>query len=143
MLTAKQEKFVQELIKGKSQREAYRIAYPTSLKWLDTSIDCEAAKTLKIPKVLQRYNELRDKSANNAVWTREQAINDLVYIKNKCSKAMILEKENDETGEEMTLVDSKVASVAISAIKELNMMNGYNESNVNMKIDKVVIGDDI
>ena len=37
-LTPKQESFAAELAKGKTQAEAYRIAFPESLKWKDESI---------------------------------------------------------------------------------------------------------
>lgn len=66
MLTDKQEKFVQELIKGKSQREAYKIAYPTSLKWNENSIDNKASLLFKNAKVMQRYNELKNKVIKRA-----------------------------------------------------------------------------
>jgi phage terminase small subunit len=65
-LTLKQEKFVQELIKGKSQREAYRIAYPKSLKWADNTIDSRASKLFNSYKVITRYNELRDRLVKEA-----------------------------------------------------------------------------
>jgi len=58
-LTDKQEKFVQELIKGKSQREAYRIAYPRSVNWKDDAVDQNASKLLKHTKVLPRYEEIK------------------------------------------------------------------------------------
>lgn len=60
-LTTKQEKFIQELIKGKTQREAYKIAYPKSLNWKEKSIDEAACRTLKISKVLARYNKLKQR----------------------------------------------------------------------------------
>ncbi len=47
-----------ELAKGKSQREAYRIAYPNSKKWKDNSVDNKASLLLKNAKVMQRYQEL-------------------------------------------------------------------------------------
>jgi len=65
-LTDKQEKFVQELIKGKSQREAYKIAYPKSLKWKDSAIDTQASILLKNSKVLVRYEELKNKVIKRA-----------------------------------------------------------------------------
>lgn len=55
MLTDKQEKFVQELIKGKSQREAYKIAYNTK-KMTDKSIDVKASELFNNGKVTVRYN---------------------------------------------------------------------------------------
>ena len=58
MLTLKQERFVQELIKGKSQREAYRIAYPKSNNWKDDTVDQVACRLFKNVKVHARYDEL-------------------------------------------------------------------------------------
>ena len=65
-LTDKQERFVQELIKGKSQREAYRIAYPTSLKWSDKTVDETACRLFNKPKVHARYDQLHDRLVKEA-----------------------------------------------------------------------------
>ncbi|WP_409229088.1 terminase small subunit [Gudongella sp. SC589] len=65
-LTLKQEKFVQELISGKSQREAYRIAYPSSKKWKDENVDSQASNMLKIPKVFTRYQALQSRLKKEA-----------------------------------------------------------------------------
>lgn len=62
MLTPKQERYVEELVKGKSQREAYRVAYPKSLKWKDAAVDVRASQLLKINKVFIRYNELMEEA---------------------------------------------------------------------------------
>lgn len=61
MLTKQQELFVLNLVGGMSQREAYRKAYPKSLKWKDKSVDSRASVLLKNAKVVQRYNELMQK----------------------------------------------------------------------------------
>lgn len=66
MLTNKQEAFVQELIKGKSQREAHRIAYPRSVNWKDETVDQTACRLLKNPKVLARFNELKGRLIKEA-----------------------------------------------------------------------------
>ena len=60
-LTDKQEKFVQELIRGKSQREAYNIAYPRSLNWKVQSMDQAASRLFGNIKVHSRYDELHNK----------------------------------------------------------------------------------
>ena len=66
-LTKQQEKFVQELIKGNSQRQAYRIAYPTSIKWADEIVDSKASELLnKNGKVLVRYNKLTERLKKEA-----------------------------------------------------------------------------
>lgn len=65
-LTEKQEKFVQELVKGRSQREAYRIAYPKSVDWKDETVDQNASKLMRHTKVLPRYNELKGRLVKEA-----------------------------------------------------------------------------
>lgn len=57
MLTVKQERFVQELIKGKSQRAAYRAAYNAS-KMKESTIDEKASRLFKEDKIRTRYDEL-------------------------------------------------------------------------------------
>ena len=64
-LTDNQERFVQELIKGKSQREAYKIAYP-NCKASDKTIDENACRLLNSRKVSARYNEIHDRLIQEA-----------------------------------------------------------------------------
>lgn len=61
MLTSKQEKYVNNLVKGMSQRIAYRNAYPSSKKWKDETVDSKASTLLKNEKVKERYKKLIDK----------------------------------------------------------------------------------
>lgn len=58
MLTIKQEKFVQELLKGKTQRQAYISAFGAG-KMKTGTIDNKACKLFKDHEVKARYNELR------------------------------------------------------------------------------------
>ncbi len=60
MLTKKQEQFVQNIVKGMSQRQAYKNAY-TCKKMSDNAIDREASLLMKHPKVAQRIKELTSK----------------------------------------------------------------------------------
>lgn len=82
-LTPKQELFVQGIISGLSQRQAYRQAYPSSKGWLDSSVDSKAAVLLKNVKVLSRYRELLKQFSNMSLWSREQAFNEYEWLKNK------------------------------------------------------------
>lgn len=65
-LTARQEKFVQLLISGKSQREAYREAYGCEGK-KDATVDAAASRLLKSVKVARRFNELHQVANAGAV----------------------------------------------------------------------------
>lgn len=58
MLTPKQEKFVQNLVKGMSQREAYKNSY-SAKNMTDKTIDNNAYRIFKKNEVRARYDELR------------------------------------------------------------------------------------
>ena len=57
-LTLKQEVFVQKLIEGCSQREAYKFAYKTD-KMSDRVIDNEASKLFNNREISVRYEDLK------------------------------------------------------------------------------------
>ena len=78
-LTAKQELYVQGLISGLSQRESYKRAYNTT-NWKNDSIDQKASVLLKSVKVLSRYTELMDEHKQKALWTREKAVDELLFL---------------------------------------------------------------
>lgn len=81
-LTPKQELFVQGIISGLSQRQAYRRAYKTE-KMTDVAVDVQASKLLKNPKITLRYRELLKQFSNMSLWSREQAFNEYEWLKNK------------------------------------------------------------
>ena len=69
MLTLKQERFVQELVKGKSQREAYKLSYDAS-RMKDATIDKRASELFRKGEIKGRYDELtkasRSKTSDDA-----------------------------------------------------------------------------
>lgn len=81
-LTAKQEIFVQRLIEGYSQREAYKFAYNCE-KMKDESIDIEASKLFNNPKISLRYQELLDEYKEKAKWNRSKAEEKLMWLLDK------------------------------------------------------------
>ncbi len=70
LLTGKQEKFILNVISGMSQRQAYRDAYPSSLKWKDKNVDGQASALMAKPEVLTRYRELIERQENKALLSR-------------------------------------------------------------------------
>lgn len=99
-LTAKREKFIQEIVKGKSQREAYRTAYPKSRNWKDASVDSAASNMLRINKVSIRLQELQGRvqaaAEEKCVMTAVEVLQEL----SKIAKADIkdfLEFETEKT----------------------------------------------
>lgn len=69
---ARYEKYVQKIISGLSQRQAYIEAYPNSKKWKESTVDSKASNLLKKDKVWARYAELQEKNAKTAGLTRER-----------------------------------------------------------------------
>lgn len=82
-LTKKQEEFVQNVIKGMSQREAYRAVYGCK-GWKPESIDTQASKLLKTPKVYSRYRAIYDQvvaqSAKNTIITAEKILAEMAAV---------------------------------------------------------------
>ncbi|HWS31044.1 MAG TPA: terminase small subunit [Clostridia bacterium] len=74
--TPKQEKFIAELLKGKSQREAYKAAY-NAKNMSDTTIDVKASVLFKSGKVAARYAELHGKVLKRA---EEKAVMNAVDV---------------------------------------------------------------
>ena len=89
-LTTKQEIFVQQLVAGQSQRQAYRQAYNAE-KMTDKTVDEKASKLFKDGKVRARYRELLKQFSNMALWSREQAFNEYEWLKNQARTS--IEKE--------------------------------------------------
>lgn len=127
-LTPKQEKYVQGLVAGLSQRQAYIEAGYSSKNKTDNYLDVEASKLFKNPKVHQRYNELMDKHKEKALWTREQAVNDLIWLKEQAKKSI---KEQDDG-----YIRQGTSTAYVNAIKELNTLEGvYPDKAQNININ--------
>lgn len=116
VLTQKQEKYVRGLVAGLSQRQAYKEAYPRSKDWKSETIDKRASELLKNGEVLGRYNELMKEHADKALWTREEAINDLKWLKEQAKQSILDEKFDNG------YVRQGSATAFINAIRELNSL---------------------
>jgi hypothetical protein len=88
MLTAKQEKFCQNLVSGMSQYEAYVDSHPD----IDTSkrewIDVEANREVNIPKISLRLQELKDMIVDKLVYTVADSFNKLVELQDRSLEHM-------------------------------------------------------
>lgn len=80
-LSPQQEKFAQEIFSGKSQYEAYQIAYPTSTKWERNSVDSKASQLMSDVKMMQRLEELRKPIIEKYKKTADDLIKELDEIK--------------------------------------------------------------
>ena len=106
-ITDKQEEYVQGLLKGLSQRKAYKAAYNTS-KMKDKIIDEKASRLLAEPKVRARFDELktilRREAEERGIVSAIDVIKDIVEVKNRCMSKIEpiterLDGEAVETGE--------------------------------------------
>ena len=71
MLTAKQELFVQNIIQGMSQADAYRSAYPKN-KMSDKTVHEAASRLMANSKVTARLTELREQLANEKIMSAQK-----------------------------------------------------------------------
>lgn len=80
-VTPKQEAFLDGLICGKSQRQAYIDAYPESANWKSDSVDIRASRLLNDnAKVLLRYREKQEEARATAAISRDAIIQQLREI---------------------------------------------------------------
>ncbi len=104
MLTPKQETFVQKIIEGMSQADAYRSAY-SAKNMGDNAIYREASLLMSNPKVAQRIEELRNELAKPSIMSAQERLEWLTAFVN--------------TGEKFNLSADK-----IRAIDTMNKMTG-------------------
>ena len=79
MLTAKQEAFVQNIIQGMSQADAYRSAYDTK-KMSDKSIWENASRLMANDKVTARITELRNELAKPSIMSAQERLEWLTQL---------------------------------------------------------------
>jgi len=75
-LTMKQERFINDVISGMSQADAYRNNYSVE-NMKDETIYVRASELMALSKVKVRYNELLDKHKEKAIFTRDQLLEGL------------------------------------------------------------------
>jgi len=84
-LTPKMERFAQEVASGKTQAEAYRIAYDVSGS-KDSSIHVNASKLMSNTKIQQRVDEIRMPIIKAKQLTLETHLEDLKALRNMAIK---------------------------------------------------------
>ena len=85
-LTLRQEKFVQEFMLTDNASEAYRRAYPKSLKWKPETVNENASRLKANSKVSARIDELRTELASANAVTVESVRVELDEIKDMAMK---------------------------------------------------------
>ena len=81
-LTTKQEIFVQRLLEGNTQAEAYRFAYNCE-NMKDKTIIEKASKLMAQSNIRARYEELLEEHKQKALWNRSKAEEKLMWLLDK------------------------------------------------------------
>lgn len=127
MLTPKREKFVQNLIAGMSQREAYRNAYNAS-RMKEATIDRRASELAQNGEIRARLEELQSEFAKRALYTREQAVEDLRWV-----------QQNAREDIEVNGINKANAPAFLNATKQLTDLCGLNVQKLEISgVDKEI-----
>lgn len=131
-LTPKQERFIQNIVGGMSQREAYKEAYNAE-NMKDETIDAEACKLFKDHKVSKRYQELIEELKDKAIMTAKER---MVWLTEVVKDKQL---EVDDIGFKPADLNTKMKAIDI-----LNKMSGeYTTKVEHSGAIPVVIDDDI
>ena len=116
-LTPKQERFIQNIVSGMSQRQAYKDAYNAE-NMTDESIDVEACKLFNDTKISQRYKELIDKLEDEALMTareKRRMLKEMALDLNNSvtDRIKAIDTDNKMTGEYVTKIEGDIGITSI------------------------------
>jgi phage terminase small subunit len=106
-LTAKQEAFAQAIADGMGQADAYRMAYDAE-GMKDSTVYSKASIMMNDGKIRARVDELKAMVVEKQLWTREMSVKGLIQAYRIAQ-------------------DAKTSTGMTAAVKELNVMHGFNE----------------
>lgn len=91
-LTRQQEMFVQAIMAGHGQSEAYKIAYPKANNWTPQAVATEAYRMMKKPHIAARIEELQNNYQKHlefsTFYDRDQLLWDFYYLKEKSEESI-------------------------------------------------------
>lgn len=113
-LTPKQERFIQNIVSGMSQRQAYKDAYDAE-NMTDETIDVRACELFNSSKIKVRYQDLISKLEDETIMTaiekrrmlREMAMNKENSITDRIKA---IDTDNKMAGEYITKVEADINS---------------------------------
>ena len=126
MLTFKQESFVQNIIKGMSQREAYKNSYDAR-NMKDTTIDKKASELFQKGEIRGRYNELVKKLEDSTIMSAKERMKWLSDVVN----GKVTHTSYDSNGNAYD--NEAYISDKLKAIDILNKMDNTYQQNINIK----------
>lgn len=150
----KWEVFVDKVIAGMSQRDAYKTTFDCK-NMTDSSIDSTASAMLhdtkKYPKISARYLELNEKAKaqddEKAIADSEEMQRKLTEIIRQITEEEVIVVENtgDFRSEARSIKKTAAIKDIISAINTLGKMQGLftDKVDVNAEVSPIVIKDDV
>ncbi len=130
MLTAKQEKFAQNIIQGMSQADAYRSAYNTA-RMTDKTIHENASRLANDSKVAARITELRGQISTASVMSAQERLEYLTRVVRGEEKEIEVHVVEDKAVEVPVPASIKTR---IDAIDKMNRMTGEYTQRVEANI---------
>ena len=125
-LTVKQEIFVQRLLEGNTQAEAYRFAYNCE-NMKDKTIIEKASKLMAQSNIRARYEELKNELKQKMFYTVEKANEDLEWIKNKAKEDI-----------EYRGIKQANATTYLGAVKQQIDLNGITIKEAKEDVDNII-----
>lgn len=133
MLNMRQETFVQNIIKGMSQREAYKDAYKVSYK--NEAIDSKASTLFNSEKVQERYKSLLSELEDNAIMTAKERMKWLSRVINNEEKE---ESKYFDDGECVVYEKTADLNTKMKAMDILNKMDGQYVTKMEGNLDVTI-----
>ncbi len=139
MLNAKQEKFINNIVDGMSQRQAYKDAY--NAEYDDDAIDNKASKLFNKDEVQARYKELIEQLKDKTIMSAKERMKWLTDVINGDIKEVATTFHTDEEGNTETIESEFVSKLdtRLKALDTLNKMSGEYVTKLegNVKIEKL------
>lgn len=134
-LSSKEREFIHQIVyQGLPREEAY--ASVSEIEFTEDNqkkIRSQANSMFFRPHVYNYYQalmeEIRDKDTSKAVWTKEVATSKLMRLIEAAEKDLYGDPAQGIAPKQMTM--SRINAIVLPA-KELNLMNGLNNTNVNI-----------
>ena len=134
-LSSKEREFIHQIVyQGLPREEAY--ACVSEMEFTEDNkkkIRSQANSMFFRPHVYNYYQalmeEIREKDTNKAVWTKDVATQKLMRLIDAAERDLYGDPEQGIAPKQMTM--SRINAIVLPA-KELNLMNGLNNTNVNI-----------
>lgn len=128
MLTIKQEKFIQNIVQGMSQREAYKNSYNAN-NMKDSTIDKKASELFQKGEIRGRYEELLKKIEDKTIMTAEER---QIWLSKVVKGDIKITRECDDEIKEY----EPYMSDRLKAMDILNKMSGEYTQKIELENEK-------